>query len=179
MGGYRQIKPKSETLSRFTASWCRTLLEDSSLIPIADDALIPKESTEDSLFAVTLQTKSTIPYTLALYRPRSQPSEMIWMLELGEGLNGHPKILHGGMVTTILDEIIGHIVLTIQEASTVTAYLNTQFKKPVPTPGLLLARARVTKQEGRKLYASASLEDGAGGIYATAECLYIQLKANL
>lgn len=32
------------------------------------------------------------------------------MMDLGDGLNGHPKICHGGFVATMLDEVIGVLI---------------------------------------------------------------------
>jgi thioesterase superfamily protein 4 len=32
------------------------------------------------------------------------------MMDLGDGLNGHPKILHGGFVATMLDEVCGVLI---------------------------------------------------------------------
>jgi thioesterase superfamily protein 4 len=57
--------------------------------------------------------------------------------------------------------------------------LNTTYKKPVPTPGALLCTAKVERQEGRKLYIRATIEDGAGTVYTTGEGLFIGVKPRL
>lgn len=54
-----------------------------------------------------------------------------------------------------------------------TAYLNVQYKAPVNTPCVLIARAWMTRMEGRKVFLKGVLEDGEGKVYATGEALYI------
>lgn len=36
--------------------------------------------------------------------------EVRTIMELGDGLNGHPRICHGGFVATMLDEIFGVLI---------------------------------------------------------------------
>lgn len=41
------------------------------------------------------------------------------------------------------------------------------------TPNVVLTRASVVKVDGRKLLLEGSLEDGNGGVFSTAEGLFI------
>jgi acyl-coenzyme A thioesterase THEM4 len=54
-----------------------------------------------------------------------------------------------------------------------TARLAMNYRAPIDTPGIVLARATVSKVEGRKVAVMATLEDGKGGVFADAEVLYI------
>lgn len=83
--------------------------------------------------------------------------------------------MHGGMVATLLDEAMG----SVAGISTFTAFLNITYKKPVPTPGVMMCRARVTRREGRKFFMQGSIEDGMGTVYATAESLFVEIMAKL
>jgi acyl-coenzyme A thioesterase PaaI-like protein len=65
------------------------------------------------------------------------------------------------------------------DGSYVTAYLNTRFVKPVPTPTTILARACITKAEGRKYFTQGTIEDKEGVILARADALYVRLKSTL
>ncbi|CAI7590667.1 unnamed protein product [Penicillium manginii] len=81
---------------------------------------------------------------------------------LGSNLNGYSGILHGRIVTTVLDEYTGILVLcskyktsddeALESGSkTVTAYLNTNFLGPVPTPGAIVVYAKLEEtKENRK-----------------------------
>jgi thioesterase superfamily protein 4 len=198
-------------------SWCRALIEDPAWTPTKNETRVPKASTEDSFFAETLGTQRTIRNYLTL-RP-SQPSEdqdapewseVRTIVELGDGLNGHPEICHGGFVATMLDEVLGQLVIenlprrtrkardkglgphegmnvfTVcespramwQQNSWLTdADLNTNYRRPVPTPGIVLCTARHVRQERSKTYVTGTIEDGQGTIYATAESMFIEVRS--
>lgn len=36
--------------------------------------------------------------------------ELLIILDLGDGLNGYPKVLHGGFAATLLDETCGALI---------------------------------------------------------------------
>ena len=78
-------------------------------------------------------------------------------------------------MSLLLDEVIGTAADNIrpQDKSTMTAYLNVNYKKPVPSPTVVLCRAWVEKRDGRKLYGRGTVEDGKGGIMATGEALFV------
>lgn len=57
--------------------------------------------------------------------------------------------------------------------------LNTTYKKPVPVPGPLLCTAKIERQDGRKLYVRATIEDGMGTVYTTGECMFVGVKSKL
>jgi len=47
-----------------------------------------------------------------------------------------------------------------------TASLNVRHKRPVLTPGVVLARAVLEGVEGRKRFVTEYMEDGKGMVYA-------------
>lgn len=57
-----------------------------------------------------------------------------------------------------------------------TANLNIDYIKPLLTPTWVLVRAHTDRQEGRKVYVHASVENGEGGVYAKAVVLFVQPK---
>jgi thioesterase superfamily protein 4 len=155
---------------------------------------VVKGSTEDSFFAETLHTERTIRKCLTLSARPSNNSEypiqeVLTLFELGNGLNGFPNISHGGFVATMLDEEMG-ILLTVNqehlnkqtgkndELSSLTAYINIRYLAPVRTPGIVLGTAKVTKSEGRKIYARGTIEDENRRELAVAECLFIKAKSD-
>ena len=106
--------------------------------------------------------------------------EMQTVYFIGSGLNGHEDICHGGFLSLALDEIMGLIVRLYPKAlNPYTMYLNVAFKKPLATPSVILCRAWFTKLQGRKMWVAATVEDGEGGLYATGESLFIDVKEKL
>lgn len=174
-------------------AWCAQVLRDPTLHPIATRNRDPKTSTEDSLVAETLATDTTIPAWQSFYRPLAQKDtqdnddgmspiagELVSMLALGRGMNGHANVAHGGVIAAILDDTMG---MTVQSHGTpgvaaFTAYMTVQYKKPLSTPTAILCRTWLEKRSsGRKLFLRARVEDGEGDLYAEAESLYIEVKS--
>jgi hypothetical protein len=77
---------------------------------------LPKASGEDSFFAETLATDRTIRTCLTLRTKEEaddeQPyKEIVTIVEIGDGLNGFPQVIHGGMAATLLDEVCGVLIV--------------------------------------------------------------------
>ncbi|OTA99053.1 hypothetical protein M426DRAFT_325460 [Hypoxylon sp. CI-4A] len=162
---------------------------DSRIITSTPESRVPKANGEDSLFAETLRTQSTIIAMLQVYEEPAFPVERIDSMKtfvtLGGGLNGHPSVLHGGIVCTILDEVLGALIILNQkggrlpDAPIMTAYLNTTFLKPVPNCATHLAQAKIVKAEGRKIFVEAWIEDSDGTVLSRADALFIALRSSL
>ncbi|KAK8210888.1 HotDog domain-containing protein [Phyllosticta capitalensis] len=175
--------------------WSAKLLADSDFVLSPTDSRNPKATTEDSFIAETLQSQRTVRAWITQLRlPEDLPSypirEARSFLQLGDGVCGFARVAHGGMISTLLDEITG-ILLTANAIemdkragrtrglNSVTAYLNVSYKKPLPAPGLALAVAKIHKVDGRKLYISSSLEDGLGAVFATGDVMFVEMKEKL
>ncbi|MCJ1304953.1 hypothetical protein MMC08_007766 [Hypocenomyce scalaris] len=177
--------------------WCAKLLADPRFTAAPTGSRSPKRSTEDSFFAETLQTDKTVRACLSLYCIPSPPScdsapspriqEVRTLISLGSGVNGYPRIAHGGFVATLLDEGMGILMEANKDKGSgrdngnaiVTAFLNVKYRRPVPTPGIVLVTAKYTKVMPRKQFMRASVEDGEGTVYAEAEALFVEIREKL
>ncbi|TGJ79728.1 hypothetical protein E0Z10_g9040 [Xylaria hypoxylon] len=169
--------------------WCARHLQGDRVIIRAPSCRTLKPADEDTLFADTLNSERGIFRMLQVYEDPLSPTERVneikVFLTLGSGLNGYPSVCHGGLVMTILDEVISDLVpinhhrKTIPSGAHMTAYLNTSFIKPVSTPATILTRAWFTKIEGRKYFMQGTIEDENSVILARADALFIQLKSAL
>ena len=82
---------------------------------------MPKASKEDSFFAETLGTSRTIRHCLTLQPSVARDADVLvkevrTIMELGDGVNGHPEICHGGFVATMMDEVFGVLVTMMLES---------------------------------------------------------------
>ncbi|KAI0858249.1 thioesterase superfamily protein [Xylaria cubensis] len=169
--------------------WCARHLKGNRVIAETAPGRSVKSTSEDSLFAETLNSESGIARMIRVYEEPLSSTERVdevkAFLTLGSGLNGWPNVCHGGLVTTILDEVIGMLVPINQDRKRIpagmcmTAYLNTTFVKPVPTPATILTRARFTKVEGRKYFTQGTIEDEKGVVLARADALFVLLRSPL
>jgi uncharacterized protein (TIGR00369 family) len=88
-------------------------------------------------------------------------------------LDGERRIVHGGMVATLLDTAMGYICVSrLDGAGFLTADLHVEFFRPA-APGLLRAEAEVAHQSRRAVFCAASLYDTDGRLLAAARCTQI------
>ncbi|MDE3189266.1 MAG: PaaI family thioesterase [Acidobacteriota bacterium] len=83
-------------------------------------------------------------------------------------------IVHGGMVTTLLDTAMGGACWSVlaHEESFLTADLHVEFVRSA-RPGLLRAEGRVVQRNRRIAFCAADLYDREGALLASARCTQI------
>ena len=80
---------------------------------------------------------------------------------------GYPGYVHGGIVSSLLDEAMGWATYG-RGIWALTGKLETRFRGIVPTGRLLEVRARISRDRGRTLDVIAELKDGDGKLLAEA-----------
>lgn len=94
---------------------------------------------------------------------------------------GYPDRMHGGVITAILDEVIGRAINVHEEDAEkptswgVTVEINVQFHKPVPLGVELSAVGRITEERERFFEGSGELLLPDGEVAATAVGKYVKL----
>ncbi|KAH8177532.1 adenylylsulfate kinase domain-containing protein [Sarocladium implicatum] len=78
---------------------------------------------------------------------------------VGNDLCGHPGIVHGGLIATMLDEGLARACFdALPHKIGVTANLNIDYRKPTPAGSFLVLKAETIKVEGRKAWVKGHLE---------------------
>ena len=99
---------------------------------------------------------------LAISYPAPGRSESGFLVP--EWYSGWSGVAHGGLLSTVLDEVMAHACISLgeQAASAVTAEMTVRFRKPVPTGSRLRAEGWVTQTKGRIIQTEGRLvgEDG-------------------
>ena len=90
-------------------------------------------------------------------------------------------MLHGGIIATLMDDVIGTLMTVNQNPSAVTAYMNVRYLMPVVTPQtvLVVAKSRGSIGEARKVFVDAEVRDSVGVVLAKAEALWVRFKERL
>lgn len=107
---------------------------------------------------------------------------MVQLSHLGSGLCGHPNIVHGGLLATMLDEGLARCCFhALPNKVGVTASLKIDYRVPCPGNSYVVLRAETTKVEGRKAWVKGWIEllgeeDGKGVKLVEAEALFIEPK---
>ena len=86
---------------------------------------------------------------------------------LPEHFAGWQGIAHGGIVATILDELLAW-ACTNSGRNCVTAEMTVRYRQPVKTGSPLKGFGRVVSEKGRLLFAEARLLDESGTLVAEA-----------
>jgi acyl-coenzyme A thioesterase PaaI-like protein len=105
--------------------------------------------------------------------------EVICKTNISVMYQSYPDRLHGGMVCTLLDEILGRVnMIDDPEGWAVTATLDTRYIKPVPLNEEILIVAKMTR-ENRLLYeAEGKIVLSDGSIAAKAHGKYVKSTFN-
>ncbi|KAK3617084.1 hypothetical protein LTR56_025530 [Elasticomyces elasticus] len=201
------LSTTSDTKAAFLQTPWAALLDRSNTVCRVSASRQPKRSTEDSLFAETLATPRTVQSCLSFYTKPADTDhsidEVSTLFIVGDGMNGHTGILHGGIVASVIDEAMGIMMwLNLEReremlearaskgladgenpnrVGSFTATLDTKFLKPILTPGSFLVTARYLKKEGRKTWVGAEIKQHqkqGETVCATGEALFIEPRAS-
>ncbi len=94
----------------------------------------------------------------------------------GDGHQGYPGRLHGGIAGAILDETIGRAILVHHEnAWGVTAELTTRYLKPIPLNEEIKVVGRITRDTGRLFEGTGEILLKNGEVAARGFGKYIKL----
>lgn len=95
-----------------------------------------------------------------------------------EQFEGYHGIYHGGIVATLLDEVMIKAIL-VQNRYAVTAELTVRFLKPVRTGEKIRFTGWVTKSKGRVFLTEGKATGENGQVFATATGRYVEADSEL
>lgn len=89
---------------------------------------------------------------------------------------GFPDVMHGGLLSLLLDEAMGWAMYA-DDVFAVTAKMEVRFRRAVGLDAPLTARARITRQRGRRIEVEATLTNDAGDVLVESSALFIRMSA--
>jgi len=108
------------------------------------------------------------------YFLRAGDGRLVGRAWFGPGAQGPPGHAHGGAIAAVLDEAMGAAAWVAGHIA-VAARLDTSFQRMVPLGTDATLEAWVEREEGRKIWTTGRLMDGAGEPFAAASGLFIEL----
>ena len=136
----------------------RGLLQDEKYIASRPHLKIPEKLKAQNLTGGTLlgPDKIAVP---PLQFTTDDGSSFVSLQYLGPALCGHPGIVHGGLLATLLDEGLARCCFpALPNKVGVTASLKIDYKAPCMAGQVVVLRAETTKVEGRKAWVKGRLE---------------------
>ena len=92
---------------------------------------------------------------------------------------GWVDTMHGGILSTLIDEVCGWVVTRKLQTSGYTVQLNVKFRKAVPTTEpMLTIRAKVARQVRNLAYISAEILNSSGEVCNEGEAVYFLMNGD-
>lgn len=114
------------------------------------------------------------PIGLKAFFYRDEQGRVVARFTGREEHQGYPGVMHGGIVTALLDEVIGRVAIA-HGLWAVTAKLEVRFRHPVPLGQPLTLVGELTHLRSRTLEGRGEIRLKDGIIAAEAEGVYIRL----
>lgn len=103
-------------------------------------------------------------------------NEIVTIFEFKEHHQSYPGRTHGGLVSTMLDELIGRAIWIYDPNQWgVTMTLNIKYRKPTPYNTKLKGVGRIDSQTSRTFTGSGEIYDMNGNVLAEATANYMKL----
>ena len=119
-------------------------------------------------------TANPIGFNLSFYR---QGEYVCSDITLGENYEGWENMAHGGIVSTLLDEVMSWAVIYFKRIFFVTRRMKIKFIKPIPLYRLLTVRSKMIEGGNRRLCKARGLiQDDDKNILARAEATFAILS---
>ncbi|KAH8199918.1 hypothetical protein TruAng_005914 [Truncatella angustata] len=119
---------------------------------------IPAPFRTNNLTAGTLLGPNRVPVPPVVWVEEGGKS-LVSVSYLGEELCGHPGIVHGGFLATMLDEGMARCSFgALPHGVGMTANLNVNYRAPAMTGNYVVLKAETTNVEGRKAEVTARIE---------------------
>jgi uncharacterized protein (TIGR00369 family) len=98
------------------------------------------------------------------------------MFRLGAEYQGGAGFIHGGIIATVLDEVMGK-VSRFRDVRAVTAELSIEYLKPVLVDADLDVQGYEVESKGRNLFIEGEIRDGAGQLLARGRGRFVIVGA--
>ncbi|KAE8355579.1 HotDog domain-containing protein [Aspergillus coremiiformis] len=134
------------------------LRENSAFTESRPHLKIPAELRARNLTAGTLSGPDRIVVPPYIFSEEGGKS-LVSIFYLGSAISGHPGIVHGGLLATLLDEAMARCCFpALPNKVGVTANLSIDYRRPAMAEAYAVLRAETVKVEGRKAWVEARIE---------------------
>ena len=96
------------------------------------------------------------------------------VMRLGAEYQGGAGFVHGGIVATLLDEVMAKVNRFGQDYA-VTAQLTVEYLKPVPVDEEIIVNGWEVERNGRNLLREGEIRDGSGVLLARGKGRFVSI----
>lgn len=107
-----------------------------------------------------------------------EDGSVVTLFSYSFGHQSYPGRVHGGMITCMLDELIGRVIwVTEPSVLAVTLDIEVKFRKPVPYEKPLIGIGTIVKSGSRAYTGHAVIKDESGTVLAEGTATYYKMPA--
>jgi uncharacterized protein (TIGR00369 family) len=92
-----------------------------------------------------------------------------------EHFQGYHGVVHGGILATLLDEVMAHAVMRAGGSNAATAQLEIRYRMPAMVGDPLRVEAAVLRVSGRRIQAEGRIVREDGQVVAEGQALFLQV----
>lgn len=93
---------------------------------------------------------------------------------IGAEYQGGPGFVHGGIIATLLDEVMGK-VNRFRKVRAVTAELQVEYLRPVPVDVELVLEGWEVEKKGRSLFHAGEIRSADGAVLARGKGRFVEI----
>ena len=94
---------------------------------------------------------------------------------IGAEYQGGPGFVHGGIIATLLDEVMGK-VNRFRKVRAVTAELQVEYLRPVPVEHELVLEGWEVEKKGRSLFHAGEIRSAEGAVLARGKGRFVEIN---
>lgn len=95
------------------------------------------------------------------------------LLAVPEHYRGWNKLVHGGILATILDEIMSWTAIHLTKHFILTRNINIEFKKPVYIDSQLTATSEIIERDGKNALLEGRITDDSGALCCLSKANFV------
>jgi len=168
--GFESYRPDPEV-------WVRVdelVMESPSFKPFIRNNVV-----HDTLVGQGMLEKYEIYQKVKHSHPEAPVHEVMCLVHCGKSLNGHPGVVHGGIVSMLFDNCFGWVFLASKINPGFTANLNVNFRKPCMAGATVIINAKLVEQTDRKRYLTATMRSAKEDVLlAESTSLFVVPRAS-
>jgi uncharacterized protein (TIGR00369 family) len=116
------------------------------------------------------------PTGLHLEFQLAEDGAVVCLATVPDLFEGPPGYVHGGIIATLLDEIMSKSVRA-RGLTAMTRHMEIDYLRPVRSGEFIRLEGRVVRSEGRKHWTAARLLGAASHLLAEAKGLFIEVRS--
>ena len=181
---FRPADERSKEVNDFILNHpiAQALRENPDFVESRPHMKIPENIRSHSLTGGTLIGPNKLVVPPLSFSERGGKSSTV-IIFVGSDLCGHPGIVHGGCLATLLDEVLARCCFAaLPNKVAMTASLSLSYKAPLPADSYVCLRATTTKVEGRKAWVEGRIESLVSEgetptVFVEANALFIEPRS--